>query len=60
MTNTAGFRRMKARKQKQEKFFDMHTDATGNTIKVKISEALEREQAKLTKELVKEFGGKIE
>lgn len=60
MTNITAFKRMKARRQKQKKSFDICTDASGNTIKVKISEALEREQAKLVKELVKEFGGKIE
>lgn len=60
MTNITAFKRMKARRQKQKKSFDIFTDASGNTIKIKISEALEREQAKVAKELMEEFGGKIE
>ncbi|WP_175279676.1 hypothetical protein [Secundilactobacillus collinoides] len=35
MTNTAGFRRMKARKQKLEDHYDISIDACGNAVKVK-------------------------
>ncbi|WCJ51822.1 hypothetical protein OKF32_11835 [Lentilactobacillus buchneri] len=53
MTNTAGFRRMKARKQKLEDHYDISIDACGNTVKVK--EAIKQAKQKMAEGIAEEF-----
>lgn len=54
MTNTAGFRRMKARKQKLEDHYDISIDACGNAVKVK--EAIKQARQKTAERISEEFG----
>ncbi|MEK2588754.1 hypothetical protein ABQ284_11475 [Lentilactobacillus buchneri] len=55
MTNTAGFRRMKARKQKLEDHYDISIDACGNAVKVK--KAIKQARQKTIEKIAEEFSG---
>ena len=54
MTNITAFKRMKARRQKQKKSFDICTDASGNTIKVK--KAIKQARQKTVERIAEELG----
>lgn len=55
MTTTAGFRRMKARKQKLEDHYDISIDACGNAVKVK--KAIKQARQKMVERIAEEFSG---
>lgn len=55
MTNTAGFRRMKARKQKLEDHYDISIDACGNAAKVK--KAIKQARQETIERIAEEFSG---
>lgn len=55
MTNTAGFKRKKARKQKLEDHYDISIDACGNGVKVK--EAIKQARQKTIERIAEELSG---
>ena len=55
MTNITAFKRMKARRQKQKKSFDIFTDACGNAVKVK--KAIKQARQKTVERIAEEFSG---
>ena len=58
MTNTAGFKRKKARKAKQTEHLDIFVDASG--IGIQVRRTIEQYQNQLSNQMIKEFGEKIE
>lgn len=55
MTNTAGFRRMKARNQKLEDHYDISIDACGNAVKFK--KAIKQAGQKTVDRIAEELSG---